>query len=183
MQWNFFFANIFSSFFDLLLSKLFLNLFISFFCCFIDTIYVYAYTIYIYPYLYHIYAYTLSSIILLISLMRSSSHTSHILITYTAWKLSVFGVILVRIFPHFDWIRRDSQYLSVLSPNAGKCWPDNSEYGHFLRSAILIIISSTWTNKKIVWELKSLLELAQLTFTCLKLIRQTLEKGVKYVQS
>ena len=179
MQWNFFFANIFSSFFDLLLSKLFLNLFISFFCCFIDTIYVYAYTIYIYTH-----TYTLSSIILLISLMRCSSHISHILIPYTAWKVSIFGVILVRIFPHLDWIRRDTQYLSVLSPNVGKCRPDNSEYGHFLRSAISIIISCTWTNKKIVWELKSLLELAQLTsFTCSKLIRQTLEKGEKYVQS
>ena len=25
----------------------------------------------------------------------------------TAWKVSVFAVILVRIFPHSDWIRRD----------------------------------------------------------------------------
>ena len=25
----------------------------------------------------------------------------------TAWKVSVIGVILVRIFPHSDWIRRD----------------------------------------------------------------------------
>ena len=29
----------------------------------------------------------------------------------TAWKASVFGVILVHIFPHLDWIRRDTQYL------------------------------------------------------------------------
>ena len=28
---------------------------------------------------------------------------------------------LVRIFLHSDWIRRDSKYLSVFSPNAGKC--------------------------------------------------------------
>ena len=28
---------------------------------------------------------------------------------YTAWKVSVFGVILVRIFPHSDWIRRDTK--------------------------------------------------------------------------
>ena len=26
----------------------------------------------------------------------------------TAWKVSVFGVILARIFPHLDWIRRDT---------------------------------------------------------------------------
>ena len=28
--------------------------------------------------------------------------------TPTAWKVSVFGVILVRIFPHSDWMRRDT---------------------------------------------------------------------------
>ena len=27
--------------------------------------------------------------------------------------MSVLGVILVRIFPHLDWIRRDTEYLSV----------------------------------------------------------------------
>ena len=35
----------------------------------------------------------------------------------TAWKVSVFGVILVRIFQHPDGIRRDTSYLSVFSPN------------------------------------------------------------------
>ena len=39
----------------------------------------------------------------------------------TAWKVSVFGVILVRIFPHLDWIRRDTEYLPVFSSNEGKC--------------------------------------------------------------
>ena len=29
---------------------------------------------------------------------------------YTAWKVSVFWVILDRIFPHSDWIRRDTPY-------------------------------------------------------------------------
>ena len=38
--------------------------------------------------------------------------------TSTAWKVSVFGVILVRIFPHSDWIQ--TPYLSVFSPTAGK---------------------------------------------------------------
>ena len=28
--------------------------------------------------------------------------------TFTGWKLSIFGVILVCIFPHLDWIRRDT---------------------------------------------------------------------------
>ena len=42
----------------------------------------------------------------------------------TAQKVSVFGVILVRIFPHSDWIRRDTEYLSVFGPNAEKCGPE-----------------------------------------------------------
>ena len=41
---------------------------------------------------------------------------------YTAWKVSVFGVSLLRIFPHSDWIR----YLSVFSPNAGKYGPEKT---------------------------------------------------------
>ena len=43
---------------------------------------------------------------------------------FTGWKVSVFGVILVRIFPHSDWIRWDTPYLSVFSPNEGKCRPE-----------------------------------------------------------
>ena len=31
-------------------------------------------------------------------------------VSFTAWEVSVFGVILVRIFPHSDWIRRDTEY-------------------------------------------------------------------------
>ena len=36
--------------------------------------------------------------------------------------MSVFGVILIRIFPHSDWRRRDT--LSISTPNAGKCGPE-----------------------------------------------------------
>ena len=35
-------------------------------------------------------------------------------------KVSVFGVILVRISPYSGWIRRDTSYLFVFCPNAGK---------------------------------------------------------------
>ena len=38
--------------------------------------------------------------------------------------MSLVGVILVRIFPHLDWIRRDTEYFSVFSPNVGKCGPE-----------------------------------------------------------
>ena len=43
-----------------------------------------------------------------------------IIFRVTPWKVSVFGVFLVRIFPHLNWIGRDSSYLSVFSLNAGK---------------------------------------------------------------
>ena len=42
----------------------------------------------------------------------------------TEWKVSVFGVIQVRNFPHWNWIWRDMKYLSVFNPNAGKYWPE-----------------------------------------------------------
>ena len=51
-------------------------------------------------------------------------------------KKSIFGVFLVCIFPHSDWI----QYLSVfsISPYSVRMLENrdqkNSEYGHFLRS-------------------------------------------------
>ena len=42
---------------------------------------------------------------------------------YTLWKVSVFWVFLVHIFPHSDWIWRDTPYLSVFSPNIWKYGP------------------------------------------------------------
>ena len=51
-----------------------------------------------------------------------------------AWKVSVFGVILVRILPHLDWIRRDtpiSLYSVQMWENVNQ---NNSEYGHYLWS-------------------------------------------------
>ena len=56
----------------------------------------------------------------------------------TAWKVSVFGTILVRIFPHSDliWrdtsdlIRRDIPYSIRMRESTDQ---NNSEYGHFLR--------------------------------------------------
>ena len=38
-------------------------------------------------------------------------------------KRSVFRVILIRILPYLDWIRRDTPYLFLFSPNSGKCGP------------------------------------------------------------
>ena len=41
-----------------------------------------------------------------------------------AQRVYMFRDILVRIFPHSDWIRRDTEYLSVFSPNVGKHGPE-----------------------------------------------------------
>ena len=35
---------------------------------------------------------------------------------------------LVRIFPYSDWIRRNTSYLSVFSPNRGKYGPERTPY-------------------------------------------------------
>ena len=39
----------------------------------------------------------------------------------TAWNVSVFGAILVGIFPYSDWIRRDTEYLRIYS-ECRKIW-------------------------------------------------------------
>ena len=55
--------------------------------------------------------------------------------------------------PHSDWIRRNTQYLSVFSPNAGKyeknADQNNSEYEHFLRSVVLKMLKDQITTGKI----------------------------------
>ena len=47
---------------------------------------------------------------------------------------SYSGPHFSRIFPHLDWIWRDTEYLPVFGPNAEKCGKNadqnNSEYGH-----------------------------------------------------
>ena len=57
----------------------------------------------------------------------NSDHMVSLLIG-TAWKASRYGVFLVRIFPHSDWIWRDTEHLSVFSPNAGKYGPEKTPY-------------------------------------------------------
>ena len=48
----------------------------------------------------------------------------------TAWKVSAFRVILVHIFPNWNWIRENADQ-------------NNSEYGHFLRCVIFLNLFST----------------------------------------
>ena len=58
-----------------------------------------------------------------VSFIRFSS-MFHFYTPCTAWKWSVFGAFLLRIFRHSDGIRRDMKYLSVFSPNAEKYGPE-----------------------------------------------------------
>ena len=43
---------------------------------------------------------------------------------HTAWKVLIFRVFLVRIFPHLDWIQKDTPNLSLFSQNAEKYAPE-----------------------------------------------------------
>ena len=65
----------------------------------------------------------------------------------TAWKVSVFGVILVNILPQSDWIRRDTPYLRI-SPDSvlmrENAVQNNSEHAHCLRSVVYSINSEVW---------------------------------------
>ena len=54
---------------------------------------------------------------------RILGHQDVLTYLFGARKVFVFGVILVRMLPHSDWIWRDTPYLSLFSPNAGKCGP------------------------------------------------------------
>ena len=49
---------------------------------------------------------------------------------------------LVRIFPHSDWIRKDTSYLSVFSPNAGKYGPEKTPYLDTFHAMKLCVLQS-----------------------------------------
>ena len=54
----------------------------------------------------------------------------------TALKLSVFGVFLVRIFPHLNCIRRFTPQISVFCPNAGKRGNTNQQIQTLFKQCI-----------------------------------------------
>ena len=56
----------------------------------------------------------------LVAKWRKRNNHSRII---TEWIVSAFAAFLVPIFPHSDWIQRDTKYLSVFSANAGKHGP------------------------------------------------------------
>ena len=53
--------------------------------------------------------------------------------------------LLVRIFPHSDWIRRDTPYLSVFRPNAGKCGPEKTPYMETFRAVAHVAFNNYMT--------------------------------------
>ena len=53
-----------------------------------------------------------------------ADHLAIILENITGWKVSVFGVIVVSIFLHSDWMWENTDW-------------NNSEYGHFSNSVYL----------------------------------------------
>ena len=56
----------------------------------------------------------------------------------TEWKVSIFRVFLVRIFPHSDWhtfpYTETQSIRKIFSPNAGKYRPGKLRIRHFSRS-------------------------------------------------
>ena len=59
--------------------------------------------------------------------------------------MSLFEVILVLIFPHSDWIRRDTEYLSAFSPNARKYGPEQFRIGTlFAQWALAHFLTLQW---------------------------------------
>ena len=58
---------------------------------------------------------------------------------FTVWKCPNTEFSLVRIFPHSNWIRRDTEYFSVFSPNAGKYGPEKTQYLDTFHAVVVFI--------------------------------------------
>ena len=110
--------------------------------------------------------------------------------------MPVFGVILVRIFPHSDRTRKDTPYLSVFSPKCGKVRTritpnmdtfyalsyidfdylyivDEHLHTHITYTMITYALSHTL---HIQWLLIHLIPTNQITLTCSKSKIETMEK-------
>ena len=106
---------------------------------------------------------------------------------FTTSKVSLFGFFLIRIFLHSDWIRRDTEYLFVFSPNAEKVDQKNSEYGHFSRIELRLRLGWRYTlkllttlpvkqNAMLTW---GLVNTCHLTYQWLQKIRVHHEKNLQ----
>ena len=70
----------------------------------------------------------------------------------TSWKVSIFRVVLVHIFPHSDWIWKGKEYLPVFSPNEGKYGPEEL----WIRQVWILFCtfesSITWCSSSVVFK-------------------------------
>ena len=100
---------------------------------------------------------------------RFSSINVTIFVNSTAWKVSVFGIFLARIFSHLDWIRRDIPYLSAFSPNAAKYGPEKLWMRTlFTQCSSAKITASIW--KKAILKIIRITKLSKLDFTHIELL-------------
>ena len=59
------------------------------------------------------------------------------------------GFFLVCIFPHLDWIGRDTPYLSVFSLNAGKCGQEKTPYlDTFHAVEVSLYLQPDWSKQR-----------------------------------
>ena len=65
-------------------------------------------------------------------------------LSVTAWKVFIFGVLPIRIFPHSNRIRRDTPYSSVFSPDEGKYGPEKFRIRTLLSSEYVIYCWRIW---------------------------------------
>ena len=56
---------------------------------------------------------------------------------------------LACIFPHSDWIWRDTEYLSAFSPNAGKCGPEKLQIPTLFTQCLLLTKIFNLSNRKV----------------------------------
>ena len=70
---------------------------------------------------------------------------------------------LVCIFPHSDWIRRDTPYLSVFCPNTGKYGPEKTPYLDTFHAVLLYLIYDFWEiyrdEKQFLWHFPIIISL------------------------
>ena len=65
-------------------------------------------------------------------------------------KCPITEFFLVRVFSHLDWIRRDTPYLPVFSPNAGKYRPEKTPHLDTFHTVIVY-----WKNDLLIFFLAS----------------------------
>ena len=83
--------------------------------------------------------------------LGSHYHSVHEFTLWCLWQ-SVKSVYIRSYsgphFPHLDWIRIDTQYLSIFSPNARKCGPEQLRIRTFFTLCELTILAK----KVYVWQ-------------------------------